>query len=70
MIILNLVKFLSKNVLKLLDNEYDTNIMAVVDTWNHRNFMFKKHVLKWLNNKFYKVYSSIKSSKVLWDVLN
>jgi hypothetical protein len=46
MIILNLVKFLSKNVLKLLDNEYDTNIMAVVDTWNHRNFMFKKHVLK------------------------
>jgi hypothetical protein len=57
-------------MLKLLDNEYDINIMAVVDTWNHRNFICKKHVLKWLNNIFYEVYSSIKSSKVLWDVLN
>jgi hypothetical protein len=46
MITLNLVKFLSKNMLKLLDNEYDINIMAVVDTWNHRNFICKKHVLK------------------------
>jgi len=64
--ILNLVKFLNKNVKKLVDRFYPTN-MEVMDA--HR-FVFNIYILNGLDNIFYDIYSYISSENALWEVLD
>ena len=44
--------------------------MAVVYIWNNNDFVYENYILNELNNILYNVYSSIKSAKILWKVLD
>jgi len=70
LIILNLAKFLFKAALKLSENEFHSIIMENIDAWNHNDFMCKNYSLDGLDNTLYNMYSSIKSTKVLWKALD
>jgi len=59
--IVNLEKFLTKKAPKSSENEFDPSTMAVVDAWNHTDFICKNHILNGLDNTLYDVYNSIKS---------
>lgn len=67
--ILNLIKFLNKEVSKSSKNEFYPIIMVVVKAWNHTNFVSKNHILNGYDNTLYDVYSLIKSEKTLWKAL-
>ena len=54
----------------LLDNESNNVIVAVVYILNNNDFVCENYILNELNNTLYDVYSSIKSAKILWDVLD
>jgi hypothetical protein len=69
-IILNLAKFLFKEASKLSENEFDPIIMENINAWNHSDFMCKNYSLDGLDNTVYNIYSSIKSTKVLWKALD
>jgi hypothetical protein len=69
-IILNLAKFLFKEASKLSENEFDPIIMENINAWNHSDFMCKNYSLDELDNTVYNIYSSIKSTKVLWKALD
>lgn len=36
---LNLAKFFSKQVLKLLENKYDPNVVEIMNAWNHNDYV-------------------------------
>lgn len=59
---LNLTKFLTKKMPKLLDNEFDSTIVVVVDACNYSNLMCKNYIFNKLKNIVYDMYSSIKSA--------
>jgi hypothetical protein len=44
--------------------------VLALDVWNQNNFMCKNYILNILDNTQYDVYSSIKSVKALWKVVN
>lgn len=68
---LNLSKFLlEKKALKFLNNEFDSIIVLALNVWNQSNFVCKNYILNVLDNTQYDVYSSIKSAKALWKVVN
>jgi uncharacterized protein len=56
-----LEKFLTKKAPKSSENEFDPTAMAVVDAWNHTDFICKNYILNGLDNTLYDVYNSIKS---------
>jgi hypothetical protein len=53
-------------------SDYKSNLttITVVDTWNYIDSMWKNYILNRLDNKLYDMYSSIKSAKTLWEVLD
>jgi len=57
-------------VSRLLDNKSNLITIAVVDAWNYINSMLKNYILNRLDNILYDMYSSIKSAKTLWEVLD
>jgi len=60
---LNLTKFLTKKVLKWLDDESNPTFMAAMNAWNYSYFMCSNYILNGLNfGKFW-----IKGSRLkLW----
>jgi hypothetical protein len=56
-----LEKFLTKKAPKSSENEFDPSTMAVVDAWNHTDFICMNYILNGLDNTLYDVYNSIKS---------
>uniref|UniRef100_A0A7N2LHK6 Retrovirus-related Pol polyprotein from transposon TNT 1-94-like beta-barrel domain-containing protein n=1 Tax=Quercus lobata TaxID=97700 RepID=A0A7N2LHK6_QUELO len=66
---LNLAKFFNENAPKLKENETDRQVVAVVEAWKHVDFLCKNYILNELDNTLYRVYSSIKTVKELWDSL-
>ncbi|XP_072976984.1 uncharacterized protein [Typha angustifolia] len=67
---LNLAKFLHEDVPELRKEETDRQVVAVVDAWKHVNFLYRNYILNGLDNSLYNVYSSVKTSKELWDSLD
>ena len=66
---LNLAKFLYENAPNLKENEMDRQVVAAMEAWKHADFLCKNYILNGLDNTQYNVYSSIKTSKELWDSL-
>lgn len=56
-------------MLKLLDNEFNSTIMVVVDACNHSNLICKNYIFNKLKNIVYDMYSSIKNVKGLYEAL-
>ena len=67
---LNLVRFLNEDGPKLDVGETDKEKLAVVDAWNHSDFLCRNYVLNDLENTLYNVYSPLKTAKELWDSLD
>jgi hypothetical protein len=64
-IILNLIKFLTKDTLKLLNKESTIIIVEAINAWKYSNFMCKNYILNGLDNILYDVYNFIDSVKSL-----
>lgn len=62
---LSLTKFLTEEVPKLSDDEYDPTTMTIMDAQYHNNVMCKNYILNGLDNTLDGVHSSIKSAKAL-----
>lgn len=62
---LNLTKFFYKDAPALKENEFDRQVVAVVDTWKHADFLCNNYILNGLGNTLYNVYSPIKSANGL-----
>ncbi|XP_050259678.1 uncharacterized protein LOC126704695 [Quercus robur] len=55
---------------KTKENETNRQVVAVVEVWEHADFLCKNYILNGLDNTLYSVYSSIKRAKELWDSLD
>ena len=66
---LNLAKFLYENAPNLKENQMDRQVVAAMEAWKHADFLCKNYILNGLDDTQYNVYSSIKTSKELWDSL-
>jgi len=64
---LNLVKFLNKDVKKLVDEDF---IPLIWKLWMHTDFVFNIYILNGLDNTLYDIYSYISSENSLWEVLD
>ena len=42
---LNLKRFLTEEALKLKEDEYDIQVISVVDVWKHSDFLCKNYVM-------------------------
>ena len=67
---LNLTRFLNEDGPKLDVGETDKEKLAVVDAWNHSDFLCCNYVFNGLENTLYNVYSPLKTTKELWDSLD
>ena len=67
---LNLARFLNEDGPKLDIGEIDKEKLAVVDGWNHSDFLCRNYVLNGLENTLYNIYSPLKTAKELWDSLD
>ena len=67
---LNLARFFNEDGPKLDVGETNKEKLAVVDAWNHSDFLCHNYVLNGMENTLYNVYSSLKTTKELWDSLD
>ena len=67
---LNLARFLNEDGPKLDIEETDNEKLVVVDAWNHSDFLCLNYVLNGLEKTLYIFYSSLKTTKELWDSLD
>ena len=49
---LNLTRFLTKDAPKLKEDEYDIQVINVVDAWKHYDFICKNYVMNALTNSY------------------
>ena len=63
--ILNLARLFNEDGPKLDFGETDKEKLAVVDAWNHSDFLCRNYVLSYLENTLYNVYSPLKTTKEL-----
>ncbi|XP_076912852.1 uncharacterized protein LOC143571261 [Bidens hawaiensis] len=68
---LNLVWFLTESTPPATnaEGETETQALSTVDAWKHSEFLCRNYVLNGLVDALYNVYSSIKTSKELWESL-
>ena len=69
LITLNLARFLTENVLKVKEDEHDIQVISVVDSWKHYDFLCKNYVMNALTNSLYNVYSNKLTTNELWESL-
>ena len=62
---LNLAKFLTKDALKLKENEHNIQVISAIDAWKHSDFLCKNYVLNELIDSLYNVYYTKSSTKEL-----
>ena len=67
---LNLVRFLIENAPKLKVNEYNIQVINVVDAWKHYDFLCRKYVMNVLTDSLYNVYSDKKTANEIWESLD
>ncbi|KAL2480185.1 Retrovirus-related Pol polyprotein from transposon TNT 1-94 [Abeliophyllum distichum] len=66
---LNLAKFLNEDHPAIQKGENNRALLIALDTWKHSDFLCKNYILNGLDNTFYNVYCSKKSTKDLWEFL-
>ena len=62
---LNLTRFLTKDVLKLKEDEHDIQVISAVDAYKHSDFLCRNYVMNALTDSLYNVYSNKKTTKKL-----
>ena len=62
---LNLATILTKKTPKLKEDERDIQVISVVDTWKHSNFLCKNYIMNSLTDSLYNVYLDKKTTKEL-----
>ena len=62
---LNLARFLTKDAMKLKEDEREIQVISEIDDWKHSNFLCKNYVLNGLTNSLYNVYCTLNSAKEL-----
>ena len=62
---LNLERFLTKDAPKLKEDEHDIQVINVVDTWKHYDFLCRNYVMNALTDSLYNVYSDKNTAKEL-----
>ena len=67
---LNLVRFLIEEALKLKEDDHDIQIINVVDTWKHSDFLCRNYIMNALIDSLYNVNSDKKTTKELWESLD
>ena len=67
---LNLVRFLTKDAPMLKEDEHDVQVISVVDTRKHFDFICINYVMNTLTNSLYNVYLDKKTTKELWESLD
>ncbi|KAI3445174.1 hypothetical protein Pfo_001839 [Paulownia fortunei] len=66
---LNLVMFLREDAPTVGEGEQDPQKRVAFDAWGHSDFLCRNYILNGLDNILYNVYSSMKTTKELWDSL-
>ncbi|KAL2513438.1 Retrovirus-related Pol polyprotein from transposon TNT 1-94 [Abeliophyllum distichum] len=66
---LNLTKFLNEDHPAIEKGENNRASLIALDAWKHSNFLCKNYILNGLDNTFYNMYCSKKSTKDLWEFL-
>lgn len=66
---LGLQKFTNEEALMLAAEMSDKGKFMIVEAWKHLDFIYKTYILSALENDLYNDYSTMKSSKELWDAL-
>ncbi|XP_074342234.1 uncharacterized protein LOC141679709 [Apium graveolens] len=67
---LNFARFLIEDAPKLKEDESDVQLVSAVQAWKHSDFLCRNYIMNCLSDSLYKVYSVLKTSKVLWDSLD
>ena len=62
--------FLMEKSLKLKENERDIQVISVVDTWKHFDFLCRNYVMNALIDSLYNVYTDKKIAKEIWESLD
>ena len=61
----NLVIFLIEDAPKLKEDEHDIQVISVVDSWKHSDFLCINYVMNALSDSLYNVYLDKKTAKEL-----
>ena len=67
---LNLMRLLTKEAPKLKEDERDIQVISIMDTWKHSDFLCRDYVMNVLTDSLYKVYTYKKIAKELWESLD
>ena len=67
---LNLVRLLTENSPKLKEDEHNIQVISVVDSWKHSNFLCRNYVINALTDSLYNVYLDKKTTNELWKSLD
>ncbi|KAL7147903.1 hypothetical protein ABFS83_06G140900 [Erythranthe nasuta] len=70
---MNLAKFLNEEAPKTNEGETPENnkeVFQTIDAWSYSDFLCRNYILNCLDEPLYKVYSPIKTAKLLWDSLS
>ncbi|XP_049410376.1 uncharacterized protein LOC125873490 [Solanum stenotomum] len=62
-------RFINENVPIMSDETPVEERFLVTEAWTHSDFLCKNYILSSLQDVLYNVYSSVKTSKELWDAL-
>ena len=66
----NLARFFTEDAPKLKKDEYDIQVISVVDVWKHYDFLCRNYVMNALIDSLYNMYSDKKTTKELWESLD
>ena len=67
---LNLARFLTEEAPKLKEDERDIQVISVVDTSKHFDFLCRNYVMNALIDSLYNVYTDKKTAKELWESID
>ncbi|XP_070028293.1 uncharacterized protein [Nicotiana sylvestris] len=64
-----LQKFIKEDVPDLPDETLENENFLVIEAWKHSDFLCRNYILSGLEDNLYNVYSSVETSKELWNAL-
>ena len=67
---LNFARLLTEEAPKLKEDECDIQVISVVDSWKHSDFLCRNYVMNAFTNSLYNVYTDKKTTKELWESLD
>ena len=67
---LNLVRSITKDALKIKEDECDIKVISAIDAWKHSDFLCRNYDMNGLADSLYNVYVDKKTTNELWVSLN